>query len=149
MLASTYEYRESLVQFCNGDDSVPGFLLLSSYWDECVDLMQLLKVFEQATKDLSGCYYPTSTKVLSHCCFIAAELNKCSHNPRLQMAIIEMVKNWLKYFSNINDLFLYASCLSLDLNYDGVCQLLEYYYNFLRTMSFAGTNGINLELSST
>ena len=69
MLSATFEYRELLCSFFAMN--IESFILLSSYWDDCIELMELLQVFQYATKDLSGVYYPTVCKFMYHCCLIA------------------------------------------------------------------------------
>lgn len=136
MLAATSEYKDLLCDFFSTE--VSNMFLLPSYWDECSGLIALLKVFETATKDLSGVYYPTSCRVLYHCVVIVLQFLICSTNPRLQDSITMMVIKWLKYFTYIPDVFLIAKCLDPSMKLEGVCGLLDLYYSYLREMTFGG-----------
>ena len=58
LLAQSYEYRDLLVSFIQFH--VPTIELFEAHWDACYNVFNLLKVFHNATKNLSKIYFPTT-----------------------------------------------------------------------------------------
>ena len=58
LLARSYDYRDLLVSFIQFH--VSHINLYQTHWDACYGVFNLLKVFYNATNNLSGVYYPTT-----------------------------------------------------------------------------------------
>lgn len=147
MLRDTYQYKEDLCAFFSVE--VNNHILLESYWEDCNALTEMLEVFSNATKMLSGVYYPTSPRVLYQLVLCAVKFEECSHIRDLANMTDMMIMKWMKYFTVIPDIFLVANCLDPTVKLDGTFGLLEFYYNSLAEMQFAGRPGKEgLELPS-
>ncbi|KZV52205.1 zinc finger BED domain-containing protein RICESLEEPER 2-like, partial [Dorcoceras hygrometricum] len=101
-----------------------------------------LKVFSDATDQLSGVYYPTCHLVVTHLCNVACIFceHLISNEPPLIECIISMKTKWEKYFLNIPDIFLCAIVLDHRLKLDDLSELLTLYYDSLDPITDAYTS---------
>ncbi|KZV31018.1 hypothetical protein F511_18122 [Dorcoceras hygrometricum] len=111
LLLSIFQYKELLCGFFGQVVQSSSLYLFSNQWNICTTICEILKVFSDATDQLSGVYYPTCHLVVTHLCNVACifceHLN--SNEPPLIECIISMKTKWEKYFLNIPEIFLSTS----------------------------------------
>ncbi|KZV13529.1 zinc finger BED domain-containing protein RICESLEEPER 2-like, partial [Dorcoceras hygrometricum] len=137
LLLSTFEYKELLCGFFGQVVQSSSLYLFSNQWNICTTICEILKVFSDATDQLSGVYYPTCHLVVTHicngACIFCEHLN--SNEPPLIECIISMKTKWEKYFLNIPEIFLCAIILDPRLKLDCLGELLTLYYDYLNPIT--------------
>lgn len=128
MLHDSFAYKELLCSFFAQNQC--GGVLFPNQWSVCSNLCEILKIFKEATEELSGVYYPTSCLVIDHCVKIAITFNSFCRSQVLGSCIAKMREKWLKYFTNIPNVFLVAKLLDPRVR-DGLEELLTLYYDNL------------------
>ena len=103
---STYELLEASnrynVLLCNFFTTYySDFELHPSNWVVCEKLLDILKVFKDATCILSGVYYPTSHLFIHEACNIVGILYEHKDDPGLAYPIKKMLDKWLNYYKTI------------------------------------------------
>lgn len=133
MLHGSYEFKEHLCAFFTSisNEVNLNFYIYPQLWDTCSSLCALLAVFNNATNELSGVYYPTSCLALDQCLNIVIALNEHSEDELLQQAIVSMKAKWMKYFTYLPDIFLVAKVLDPRVRVIGLEELLTMYYDNL------------------
>ncbi|KZV58400.1 hypothetical protein F511_29755, partial [Dorcoceras hygrometricum] len=133
LLLSTFEYKDLLCGFFGKIVQSSNIYLYSNQWNICTTICEILKVFNDATDQLSGVYYPTCHLVVTHLCNVACIFSEHlnSNDPALIECIISMKTKWEKYYFNIPDIFLCAIVLDPRLKLDGLDELLTLYYDSL------------------
>ncbi|GJT05999.1 zinc finger BED domain-containing protein RICESLEEPER 2-like protein [Tanacetum coccineum] len=90
-------------------------------WVTIKSITQLLEVFNNATKILSGIYYPTSPLVLQHIFFMSNKLTKYELNGGIFPSMVKPMKEKLKkYFQKMPPIITCAAALNLCFNVNGV-----------------------------
>ncbi|KZV13551.1 hypothetical protein F511_45286, partial [Dorcoceras hygrometricum] len=133
LLLSTFEYKDLLCGFFGQVVQSSSLYLYANQWNICTTICEILKVFSDATDQLSGVYYPTYHLVVTHLCNVACIF--CEHLTSNELPLIEciisMKTKWEKYFLNILDIFLCAIILDSRIKLDGLGELLTLYYDSL------------------
>ncbi|KAI3474587.1 hypothetical protein Pfo_029589, partial [Paulownia fortunei] len=132
LLEESIDYKDLLCQFFVQIISTP-FHLYPHHWTVCEKICNILKIFNDATLQLSSVYSPTSHLVLLNCCNIASVLheNINSQDENLVNCTLSMQLKWKKYFYEIPDINLIAVVFDPRLKLDGLQDLLLIYYNAL------------------
>ncbi|KZV58348.1 hypothetical protein F511_32325, partial [Dorcoceras hygrometricum] len=133
LLLSTFDYKDLLCGFFGEVVQSSNIYLYANQWNICTTICEILKVFNDATDQLSGVYYPTCHLVVTHLCNVACIFSEHlnSNEPPSIECIISMKTKWEKYFLNIPDIFLCAIVLDPRLKLDGLGELLTLYYDSL------------------
>ena len=75
LLNESVKYRDLLVFFITYN--VPSISLQLNYQDACIKILELLRVFNDATTALSGVYYPTTHLFLIQSVNIVGAFSDC------------------------------------------------------------------------
>ncbi|GJV44925.1 zinc finger BED domain-containing protein RICESLEEPER 2 [Tanacetum coccineum] len=95
-------------------------------WVIIQSLTQLLEVFNNATKILSGVYYPTSPLVLQQIFFMSTALSEYELEGGILSSMIKPMKKKLrKYFQHMPSIITCAAALNPCFNVNGVDYLIE------------------------
>ncbi|GJV99539.1 zinc finger BED domain-containing protein RICESLEEPER 2 [Tanacetum coccineum] len=95
-------------------------------WVIIQSLTQLLEVFNNATKILSGVYYPTSPLVLQQIFFMSTTLSEYELEGGILSSMIKPMKKKLrKYFQHMPSIIICAAALNPCFNVNGVDYLIE------------------------
>ncbi|GJX75790.1 zinc finger BED domain-containing protein RICESLEEPER 2-like protein [Tanacetum coccineum] len=95
-------------------------------WVTIESLTQLLEVFYNATKILSGVYYPTYPLVLQHIFFMSNKLTEYELNGGIFPSMVKPMKEKLKkYFQKMPPIITCAAALNPCFNVHGVELLIE------------------------
>ncbi|GJU62535.1 zinc finger BED domain-containing protein RICESLEEPER 2-like protein [Tanacetum coccineum] len=95
-------------------------------WVTIESLTQLLEVFHNATKNLSGVYCPTSSLVLQQIFFMSNKLTEYELNGGIFPSIVKPMKEKLKkYFQKMPPIITCAAALNPCFNVHGVELLIE------------------------
>ncbi|KZV56580.1 zinc finger BED domain-containing protein RICESLEEPER 2-like [Dorcoceras hygrometricum] len=94
-LLSTFEYKDLLCGFFGQIVQSSNIYLYSNQWNICTTICEILKVFNDATDQLSDVYYPTCHLVVTHLCNIACIFSEHlnSNDPALIECIIIRPEN--------------------------------------------------------
>ena len=98
MLEVAYTYKEPITMQFNSHNAYPELKLNDSDWDEVNELRIFLKSFYDATKKISGIYYPTISEILIHICEISSLFSEYKTNELFTSAIEVMITKFKKYF---------------------------------------------------
>jgi hypothetical protein len=109
LLAQSYEYRDLLVSFIQFH--VTHIQLYQSHWDACYNVFNLLKVFNNATQNLSGVYYPTTHLFIIESINIAGAFAHCESDISIGEAVHAMKLKWLDYYEEFPNIYLIAMFL--------------------------------------
>ncbi|KAK2634305.1 hypothetical protein Ddye_029097 [Dipteronia dyeriana] len=90
LLNESVEYKEILVSFITYN--VPSISLQLKHWDVCIKILELLRVFNDATNALSGIYYPTTHLFLVQSVNIAGAFSDCELDVQLSQCVAAMKK---------------------------------------------------------
>jgi hypothetical protein len=129
LLNESFEYRQLLCKFIT--NHVSQVQLYPQHWDICAQVLEVLKVFNDATYTLSGVYYPTSHLFLIECLNIVGVMQENENNELLHDCISSMKKKWLDYFEDIPPLFLAACVFDPRCKFEGLSDYLFAYYSCL------------------
>ena len=88
LLNKSVEYRDLLVSFITYN--VPSISLQLNHWDTCIKILELLRVFNDATNALSGVYYPTTHLFLIQNVNIVGAINECELDVQLSLCAAAM-----------------------------------------------------------
>ena len=123
MIAKSYDYRDLLVTFMQYHVSRINFY--PSHWDVCKKVCDLLKVFNNATNNLSGVYYSTNNLFIIESLNIAGAFAHCESDIEFAEAVNDMKVKWLEYYREFPNIYLITMC------FDPRCKLenLSYYLN--------------------
>lgn len=137
LLLSSFEYKDLLCAFFHQYVQARDIYLFSNQWNICTSICEILKVYNDASDQLSGVYYPTSHLVLTHCCNIACTFSEHinSSDEVLAQCMLAMKTKWEKYFLDIPEIFLCANVLDPRLKIDGVQDMLTLYYDSLNPVT--------------
>ena len=134
MLKGTFDYCDDIVDFFNAHPEYGLDIGLHS-WAYSSLYEDLLNLFNQATIDLSGVYYPTSPLVLPHMVYIAAAFHEVFQRDdlfdELKNALTDCRQRWIKYFYKVPSVFLIAIILDPRFKYEGLVEQLILYYQSL------------------
>ena len=115
---------------------VQNVTLYPSQWDICENILDILKVFNEATLIFSGVYYPTAHLFLLESLNIVGTLDEYlesndSNDIVLLEAITVMKVKWLHYFREIPLLYLIAAVFDPRFKLEGLNGGLQAYYGYL------------------
>ena len=88
LLSESVEYKELLVSFITYN--VPSISIQLKHWYVCIKILQLLRVFNDATNALYGVYYPTTHLFLIQSVNIVGAFNDCEFNVQLSSCVAVM-----------------------------------------------------------
>ena len=125
----SFAYSELLCSFIV--THVSEVSLYQQQWSICGHLLDLLKVFNDATYTLSGVYYPTAHLFINECINISAVMQEHEHDDFLYQTIIDMKKKWCQYYKNIPLINQVATVFDPRSRLNGVKDYLEIYYEYL------------------
>ena len=91
MLNESFAHSELLYSFTV--THVSEVSLYQQHWSICGHLLDLLKVFNDATSTLSLVYYPTTHLFINECINISTVMQEYEHDDFLYQTIIDMKKN--------------------------------------------------------
>ncbi|KAK3229790.1 hypothetical protein Dsin_001671 [Dipteronia sinensis] len=129
LLSESVEYNELLVSFITYN--VPSISLQLKHWDVCIKILELLRVFNDATNALSGVYYPTTHLFLIQSVNIAGAISECELDIQLSQCVATMKTKWLNYYEEIPIIYLLASCFDPRFKLECLQDYLTHYYNSL------------------
>ena len=129
LLNESFSYKELLCMFIN--NNVPQVNLFPQNWEVCQKILDLLKVFNDATYTLSGVYYPTSHLLLIECINIVGAMQENETDLILSESILIMKNKWLNYFKMIPLINLVACVFDPRIKIDGLTDYLRMYYECL------------------
>ena len=105
------------------------FLQLN-HWDACVQILELLCVFNGATNALSGVYYLTNLFLIQSV-NIAGAFSECEFDVQLRACVATMKTKWLQYYREIPNIYLLASCFDPRFKLECLQVYLTHYYESL------------------
>ena len=85
------------------------FLQLN-HWDACIKILELLRVFNDATDALSGVYYLIIHLFLIQSVNIAGAFSDCEFDVQLSPCVAAIKTKWVSYYREIPNIYLFASC---------------------------------------
>ncbi|KAK3225978.1 hypothetical protein Dsin_005840 [Dipteronia sinensis] len=129
LLNESVVYKELLVSFITYN--VPSISLQLKHWDICIKILELLRVFNDATNALSGIYYPTTHLFLIQSVNIAGAFSECELDVQLSECVAAMKKKWLQYYKEIPNIYLLASCFDPRFKLECLQDYLTHYYKSL------------------
>ena len=130
MIHDSYEYRDVLSAFAA--QYVDGSDVFGNTWVTAKDVMEVFKIFNDATYTFSLVYKPTSNLFCYTALNVAFALSDGLEVPCISAAVSEMRRKWLQYYKFIPDVFLVAFVFDPRYKIDGLQKCLENYYQFLK-----------------
>jgi hypothetical protein len=124
MLSLCLDYKTIITSFYNSKQS--SETLLEMDWNAATVIRDLLHVFYNATKLLSGSYYPTTNKVLPQLLRISTALQK--HRDNFPEIIQPMDNKLKKYFANVPLLYCLALVMDPRFRLSGLDAMLQIFY---------------------
>jgi hypothetical protein len=110
---------------------VPDIPLHQNNWIVCKKILEILKVFNDATFSFSSVYKPTAHLFLFEACNIMETLHETQVEYNLQLSISEMSSKWLSYYKNIPPIYLVAMVFDPRFKLDGLQESLNLYYGLI------------------
>lgn len=89
--------------------NVPQISLYAQHWFICSKILDVLKIFNDATYTLSDVYYPTSHLYIKECVNVAGLFEQHMMDNELQLTIHAMKSKWLNCYLYILPIYLIAS----------------------------------------
>ena len=129
LLTESLAYKDLLCTFIS--NNVPQINLYPQEWDICQKILDVLKVFNDATYTLSGVYYPTTHLILVEFINIVGIFDECENDVQLQHTILAMKRKWLHYYMEIPIIYLVSSAFDPRCKIDGLHDFLRVYYQCL------------------
>ena len=130
LLQDSFQYKELLCSFF-AQNTNANIYLFSQQWNICSSICEILKVFNDATEQLSGVYYPTAQLVLENFSNIVLVLNEHINNECLSPCILTMQIKCEKYFYFIPEIYLIAFALDPRFKLEVLQEMLTLYYDAL------------------
>ena len=96
------------------------------------NILDALKVFNDANYTLSGVYYPTTYLFLIECIHICGALEEHENDLNLFFCIQTMKNKWLVYFKIISSIYLVACVFDPRWKLDGSHDYLKAYYDIIQ-----------------
>ena len=129
LLNESLAYKDLLCAFVSND--IPQIDLYPQEWDICKKILDVLKVFIDATYTLSGVYYPTTHLFLVECTNIVGIFDEYENDIELQHTMIAMKIKQLHYYREIPIIYLVACVFYPRCKLDGLSDFLHTYYQCL------------------
>ena len=134
MIHDSYQYRDVLsafaAQFIDGSD------VFGDVWVTAREVMEVFKVFNDATYTFSLVYKPTSNLFCYTALNVAFALSDGLQVASISAAVGEMRLKWLQYYKIVPDVFLVAFVFDPRYKMIGLQKCLENYYNFLQIQPY-------------
>ena len=100
------EYKVLLCDFKHYN--ISSIIFQSQQWHMCTKICQLLKIFNNTTKILSGIYYPIINLFIIESLNILGAFDECMTQESKLVSCIEVMKSkWLDYYQNISIIYLH------------------------------------------
>ena len=144
LLNQSFSYKELLCTFFA--NYVPQSNLYPQEWDICKRILDLLKVFNNATYTLSGVYYPTTHLFLTECLNIVDIFQENEGDNQLGPTIIAMRTKWMQYYTKIPIIYLVACVLDPRTKMEGLLDDLNSYYECLHLIETVNIRDIEKEV---
>ena len=129
MISESYDYRDLLSSFAS--QHIPDADVFGETWVIANDVMDVFKVFNDATYTFSHVYKPTSNLFCYTALNIAGALDSGLKVPNIVDAVMAMRTKWLAYYKVIPDVFLVAFVFDPRYKLTGLQDLLESYFPLL------------------
>jgi len=129
LLSESVEYKDLLVSFITYN--VPNISLQLNHWDACIKILELLRVFKDATDAFSGVYYPTTHLFLLKSVNIVGAIHDCELDVQLSPCVAAMKTKWLSYYEEIPNIYLLAQCFDPRFKLECLQEYLQHYYKSL------------------
>ena len=126
MLAQSYKYRDLSVSFIQFH--VTHIELYQEHWDACYNVFNLLKVFFNATNNLSGIYYPATHLFIIESLNIAGAFAHCESDIAIAEAVNVMKVKWLDYYKDLPNIYLVGMVFYPRCKLESFCPYLKEYY---------------------
>lgn len=126
MIYDSIAYKDLLSGFAT--QNIEGSNIFGDVWTQARDVVEVFKVFYDATRTFSHVYMPTSNLFCFIAMNVAIALQDGINVPSISDAILEMRRKWVAYYKVIPDLFLVACCFDPRYKLNGVQKFLENYF---------------------
>ena len=126
MIFDSYQYRELLSAFAT--QNIEGSNVFGDVWVVARDIIEVFKVFHDATETFSHAYIPTSSVFCFVAMNIAIALQDGLQVECISDAVRTMREKWLSFYKVIPDIFLVGCCFDPRYKLTGLQKFLENYF---------------------
>ncbi|KAJ6804882.1 zinc finger BED domain-containing protein RICESLEEPER 2 [Iris pallida] len=144
MLKSAIPFKDPITYYCNTDLNFE-FQVTEDDWEVASSIYDFLETFYNATRTLSGVYYPTSCLALQELCNISFLFSKYRTNHNFAYVVQKMEAKFKKYWGDVPLLYCLSSIFDPRIKLDGVDTLLD---DFGQNMN-VDVSGIKVEVKAT
>lgn len=129
LLNQSFEYKDLLCSFAA--NYIPQYPIFPTMWNVCSSILNILRIFNDATHTLSSVYKPTSHQFLIEAMNVAGVLMEGINVEEICHAVLEMREKWLRYYQFIPEIFLVTMVFDPRCKFDGLIECLSNYYSLL------------------